>query len=578
MEENIIRASVANRRITIQEGYVPPTAGNVDHDFLEIALDSEWASHQKRITFYSRCAEVRQDWDGVNKVKIPWEVIAESGFFAFTIVGTTDGTNRLVSYSMNPNECVKVNPNGNDQGVNPSEPSEDLLVRVERIARELEESEGARESRFNAFIGEAEASVSNAVNRANTATTAANNATASANSAAGTANTAATNANKAASDATQAAQDVEAATTNANTAASAANAAASKADRKAEMAQLAANAATSSAQRASEAMQGANAAASSANAAAASANQAESDIRAAAERGDFDGSSGVYVGLSTDTPPDNANVRINTDGDETPVVRDVQINGESKVNDGVVNIPIAKAGNAASVINGAARLANSSFVTDSQGFTYIADATTNAIDLRQTNRAITPYRLDYAVKSAMSAPVSTTAPEWSDAEKLAARERIGEADAMKLLLDLTLEEPADEIDLRNSWELANYSRYFVRVFYPSNPVGFTGVRVSIWRGTTTAQFLGYHSVQADKGNVYTALMFKVGAKNNPFYGFQAIVPGVNSWTWDSGSNMATASILYESGGNLSSGTSGVMLMKGSSGQFAPGTRIAVWAR
>lgn len=149
MEVNIIKATVRDRRIYLQE-YVPPTAGNVEHDTLEITLDDEWSGLDKRVTFYrdgnESCREHNHEsmeftiaWDGQSALTIPWEVLREPGSFAFTVVGSEDGTDRLVTVAMPKYDRIKVSRNGEDEGVEPGQPTEDVIRRIDNVAKDLEE-------------------------------------------------------------------------------------------------------------------------------------------------------------------------------------------------------------------------------------------------------------------------------------------------------------------------------------------------------------------------------------------------------------------------------------------------------
>lgn len=153
MELNVIKASVKERRISLSD-YVPPTAGNVKHDFLQIALDEEWDGLDKRVTFYRKADNVERcghrhgtnetldytfEWDGVSDVEIPWEVIANGGRVGFTVVGSENGIDRLVTEAMDGFSMIHVARGGNDEGVEPSTPTEDVIRRIDSVAADLEQ-------------------------------------------------------------------------------------------------------------------------------------------------------------------------------------------------------------------------------------------------------------------------------------------------------------------------------------------------------------------------------------------------------------------------------------------------------
>ncbi|MBQ0161418.1 MAG: hypothetical protein KBT28_12455 [Bacteroidales bacterium] len=188
MEANVIKAAVTDRRIKV-EGHVAPTAGNRLHDSIEITLDAPWTGLDKRVTFYRDGVEITLDWDGESAIVIPWEVLQESGSFGVTVVGSENGEDRLVTYAMSPSERIRVRLNGDDEGVEPSAPTQDVIRRVEAVAADMEQK---RDSGYFDGKDGKDADIAGAE--------AAKNA----------ANQAATNANAAAQNANEVASDIEA--------------------------------------------------------------------------------------------------------------------------------------------------------------------------------------------------------------------------------------------------------------------------------------------------------------------------------------------------------------------------------
>lgn len=107
---------------------------------------------------------------------------------------------------------------------------------------------------------------------------------------------------------------------------------------------------------------------------------------------------------------------------------DVQINGESIVQDGVANIPYP-----AYSVAGVIKIRNSlGLGVGNDGAAYVEYSTNSDISNRSSNfKPITPRNLDYAVKAAMCDGVGAA---WTDAEKYAARSRTGAKSNEKVLL------------------------------------------------------------------------------------------------------------------------------------------------
>ena len=115
---------------------------------------------------------------------------------------------------------------------------------------------------------------------------------------------------------------------------------------------------------------------------------------------------------------------------------DVRIAGNSITDNGVADIPIAANGGSLGLIKLGAELFGLGVGGAGQAFVRSADS--NGINGRVTFEVISPRNMDYAVKRAMCDGVGA---EWSDADKLAARERIGLGE-WNLLYDVTLQEDA----------------------------------------------------------------------------------------------------------------------------------------
>lgn len=134
--------------------------------------------------------------------------------------------------------------------------------------------------------------------------------------------------------------------------------------------------------------------------------------------GDFGGGSDeIYVGGGDF--PEGYKLQIDTSGEATGIVEDVQVNGESVVTNGVANIPQMANGKF-----GVAQIWNAYGVDiNDSGHLMMTKADINNINSRDANyRAIVPTNLDYAVKAALT---DGKGAEWTTDEKASARNRIG---------------------------------------------------------------------------------------------------------------------------------------------------------
>lgn len=109
-------------------------------------------------------------------------------------------------------------------------------------------------------------------------------------------------------------------------------------------------------------------------------------------------------------------------------VTDVKVGGTSIVTDGVASVPIASSTQSGTVVVGAG------LEMVSNGTTIRTKvASSSVIDARTTYNSITPQNIDYAVKSAITAPIGTAGvvdgvyqyPSYTDEEKARARDRLG---------------------------------------------------------------------------------------------------------------------------------------------------------
>lgn len=133
--------------------------------------------------------------------------------------------------------------------------------------------------------------------------------------------------------------------------------------------------------------------------------------------------------------------------DDADVIKGVKVAGTelTKGADGKVNLGLVETG--LGVI--------------SDGRLFIKDPNENFINARTCNSAITGHTYDYAVKAAMCDGVGAA---WTDAEKLAARKRIGE-NKYNVVFDETLEEHASKISIE--LDSPDYTEFLIQYSLPS---------------------------------------------------------------------------------------------------------------
>lgn len=138
----------------------------------------------------------------------------------------------------------------------------------------------------------------------------------------------------------------------------------------------------------------------------------------------------------------------------TPSVKDVQVDGTSIVDGGVANIKQADQDTYGLVkysINGG-------IATNSAGQLVLNDSSKSNIDTRFPYKPLTGANLDYAVKAALTDGKGTA---YTDAEKRAARERIGLGGDFELIASVTLSEAVTEVIINtdmngNAFEVSHF--------------------------------------------------------------------------------------------------------------------------
>lgn len=466
-----IEVAVAGRGIQVKQGYEKPSAGDVNTCEVSLAIESGgvWDSlPHKRVTFSTRTASVTVDY--APTITVPHEVMASPGALYLTLTGyDADGIEVARTHRMTyPIEVARA---GADEGAEPSPATLDVVSRIDAIAADLEQKRDTDywrgEPGKDADIAGAEA-----------AKNAANKAAEDAIAAAARADNAAINANNSAIKADEAATNADTATTNANAAAANASEKASLAASKAVEAESAASAANNAATKATEA-------AVNANNAAANANNAANDLRAAAERGDFDGAPGEpgadgyspiasvtkVGGTATITVTDKNGTTTATVSDGAPgkdgsdaAATDVRIAGKSITADGVADIPIAGGTTMGVILADNSSGSYSTGLVMSDGRLFLKNAETGEITKRGHRIPILANNMDYAVKAAMC---DGKGAAWTDAEKLAARERLGIGGSIDITT-LTFEEPVNNATLTFQTPKP-YSTLIVQFSIPKTP-------------------------------------------------------------------------------------------------------------
>ena len=137
---------------------------------------------------------------------------------------------------------------------------------------------------------------------------------------------------------------------------------------------------------------------------------------------------------------------------------DVRIAGKSITADGVADIPKATASSLGLIMPYASDL----YIDN--GLLSLQTVQTANIDSRNGNTAIGPNRIDYAVKAAMC---DGKGAAWTDAEKLAARERLGIGGSIDITT-LTFEEPVNDATLTFQTPKP-YSTVIVQFSVPKTP-------------------------------------------------------------------------------------------------------------
>lgn len=399
-----IKVTIAGRDIKVADGYEKPSAGDVNTCLVSFTIEGGVLLElpNKRVTFYSRAGSVTLDY--ADELQIPWEVLVNAGALYLTLTGYDPNGNEVARthHMIYPIEIAKA---GLDEGTEPTQPTLDVVSRIDNLASTLEQSETTRQeafesaqnersAAFQASMSEWQQDVAESVSQASIATEKANSAAKNANEAADNANNAAANANKAAE----------------------------------------------------------------------SANKAAEDIRAAAERGDFDGTPGEpgadgysptanvtkVGGTATITVTDKNGTTTATVSDGAPgsdanvtkenveaalgyePLKSLSIAGaEVTPIGGVANIPLSNGNTLGVIMTDNINGAYSTGLITAENRLWLRNAENSKISDRIIRVPILANNMDYAVKAAMC---DGKGAAWTADEQQAARERMNAADANKVYI------------------------------------------------------------------------------------------------------------------------------------------------
>lgn len=176
---------------------------------------------------------------------------------------------------------------------------------------------------------------------------------------------------------------------------------------------------------------------------------------------------------------------------------DVRINGTSITKDGVADIPIAGGTTMGVILTDNSSGSYSTGMVMSEGRLFLKNAGAVEITKRNHRIPILANNMDYAVKAAMC---DGKGAAWTDAEKLAARERIGLGGDFELIDDITLAEDAVIVRTATpSGKQYAFSKILVDFIVPSQSVNMTyytrfdnaDTQPNIWTTGTTGKELHF---------------------------------------------------------------------------------------
>lgn len=170
-------------------------------------------------------------------------------------------------------------------------------------------------------------------------------------------------------------------------------------------------------------------------------------------------------------------------------VKDVQVAGNSVLDGGVANVPVAQ-----TWVNGskhpgvsAPSVAHGLYVSDDLIKIYPAEL--DNIERRVLDRPITPTNLDKAVKAAMC---DGKGAAWTSAEQKAARERMGVDKAYELIEEITVDEDNVKLVERN----LDITRMYLMIIGESGHTGTCALETSFDSGHSFSAYWGLAQIAA----------------------------------------------------------------------------------
>lgn len=217
-----------------------------------------------------------------------------------------------------------------------------------------------------------------------------------------------------------------------------------------------------------------------ANAAAQSAREVADTVQAKLDNGDFVGPAGK-PGSDASVTADNIQAALGY----TPV-KDMQLNGESIVQDSVAMIPLAGYNRL-----GAVQLDPAGFAAPSvEGKLALVPPTDAQISTHtHTQRPITPSCMDYAVKAAMC---DGKGAAWTEAEQKAARERMGIDKAYELIEEITIDEDGVSAVERN----VELTRMYLMIIGQSGHTGTCSISTEFNSGHSFSAYWNLNNIAA----------------------------------------------------------------------------------
>ena len=252
------------------------------------------------------------------------------------------------------------------------------------------------------------------------------------------------------------------------------------------------------------------------------------DIRAKLDAGDFNGPKGD-PGSDASVTAENIQSALGY-----APVKDVQIAGNSVLEDGVANVPIASE-TKEGVIK--APFAAFGIQLNNDNRPFVSAASEADITARQTfYRPLVPARIDYTVKAAMC---DGKGAAWTAAEQKAAQDRMGVDKAYELIEEITIDEEGVSVVERN----VDLTRMYLMIIGASGHTGACSISTTFNTG---------HSFSAYWNLANIAAQYELNVEHgigNGFYKFSN--SGISSTPTVSGINLNAMKTIFSATVKLS---------------------------